>query len=97
MAQRAVDFRGVLLAEPRVQRDEIAVRIRTAGGAEEPRVPFYVDLASELFGAEWREKFARFRFERGIAPENDEGWPRGKDEVELLMTRLVVRLQKAAV
>ena len=63
MAQSAVDFRGVLLAEPRIQGDEIAVRIGAAGGTEEPRVPFDVDCAGEFFGAEWSENFARGRFE----------------------------------
>jgi hypothetical protein len=83
MAQSAVDFRGVVLAEPRIQRNEVTVRICAAGGTEEPRVPFHVDFAREFFDAKWTENFARRRFEAGIAPQNDERWLRGKNEIEL--------------
>ena len=83
MAQSAVDFRGVVLAEPGIQRDEVTVRIRPAGGTEEPRVPFHVDFAREFFGPKWTENFACCRFKREIAPENDERRLRGKNEIEL--------------
>jgi len=97
MAESAVDFRAVMLAEPRIHRDEVTMRIRAARGAEEPRIPFHMDFAGEFFGAKWRENFARSRFEGRIAPENDERRFRRKNEVELLMTPQVVRLQGAAV
>ena len=83
MAQSAVNFRGVVLAEPRIQRNEVTVRICAAGGTEEPRVPFHVDFAREFFGAKWTEDFARCRFKGGIAPQNDERWLRRKNEIEL--------------
>ena len=63
MAQSAVDFRSVVLAKSRIERDEVTVRIRAAGGTEESGVPFHVDFASEFFGAKWIENFARGRFE----------------------------------
>ena len=97
MAQSAVDFRAVVLAEPWIQRDKITMRIRAAGGAEKPRVPFHMDLAGEFFGAQWRENFARRRFEGGIAAEHDERGLRRKNEVELLSSDRVVRLHGAAV
>lgn len=83
MAQGAVDFRRVVFAESRIQRNEITVRIRAAGGAKEPGIPFHVNYAAEFLGAEGTENFARCRFERGIASENDERWLRGENEVEL--------------
>ena len=83
MAQSAVDFRGVVLAEPRIQRNEVTVRICAAGGTEEPRVPFHVDFAREFFGAKSTENFARCCFKGGIAPENDERRLRRKNEIEL--------------
>ena len=83
MAQSAVDFHGVMLAEPRIQRNEVTMRIRAAGGTEEPRVPFHVDCAREFVGAKRTENFARCRFKGGIAPENDERRLRGKNEIEL--------------
>ena len=73
------------------------MRIRAAGGAEEPRVPFHMDFACEFFGAKWRENFASCRFEGRITPENDESGLRRKNEVELLSSVLVIRLQRAAV
>jgi hypothetical protein len=97
MAESAVDFRAIIvLAEPWIQRDEITMRVRAAGGAEEPGVPFHMDFAAEFCG-KWRENFARCRFEGGITPENDERRLRRKNEVELLSSRLTVRLQGAAV
>jgi hypothetical protein len=72
MAESPVDFRAIVLPEPGIERDEIAMRIRAAGGAEKARVPFHMDFAGEFFGAQWRENFARCRFEGGITPENDE-------------------------
>jgi hypothetical protein len=83
MAQSAIDFRGVVLAETRIERNEVSVRIRAAGGAEKSRVPFHVNFSGEFFGAKWTENFARSRFEGGIASQNDERWLRRKNEIEL--------------
>jgi hypothetical protein len=97
MAQSAVDFRAIVLAEPWIQRDEVTMRICAARGAEKPSVPFHTDLPAKFFGAQRRENFARRRFESGITPEHDERGLRRKNEVELLSSHLVVRLQGAAV
>jgi hypothetical protein len=50
--QSAIEFGGVVFAQSRIQRDEVAARIRAAGGTEEARVPFHVDFAREFLGAE---------------------------------------------
>jgi hypothetical protein len=90
VAQSALDFSGVVLAEARIQRDKVTVRIRPAGGAEEPGVPFHLDFPGEIVGAQSLQNFARVRLESGIASKNDERWLRRKNEVELLMTELAV-------
>ena len=81
--QGAIDLSGVVFAQPWIERDQVAARIRPARGAEETRVPFHLDFACELLGVERRENFPRFRFECGITSENDKGRRRRKNEIEL--------------
>ena len=87
VAERAIDLGGIVFAEPRIQRDQVAARIGASGGAEEARIPFHVNFAPELVGIERCEDFACFRFERWIASQDDESWRRWKNEIELSKRR----------
>ena len=42
VSQGAVDFRHILLAQARIQRNEFTAIIRASRGAEESRIPFHM-------------------------------------------------------
>ena len=95
--QCALDLRRVMLAQTRIQRNELAAKIRASRGAEESRIPFHVDFAREFRGIESAQYFPGLRFEVSVAPQDDERRRRRENEIELAVAGLVVRLQGAAV
>ena len=72
MAQGAVDLRGVMLAQARIERDKFAAKIRAAGGAEKARVPFHLHRGREFRRVECLQQLSRFPLESGITAEHDE-------------------------
>src|SRR5205807_6870538 len=48
--QRPIDLERVVFAQTRIQRNELAPKIRAARGAEKPRVPFHVDGTRQFRG-----------------------------------------------
>jgi hypothetical protein len=50
--ERAIDLGGIVIAQARIQRNQVAAKIGAAGGTEESRIPFHADLARELVGIE---------------------------------------------
>lgn len=97
VAQGALDFRGVVVAESRVERDEITPRIGAAGRAEKARIPFDANFRCEFGGVDRGENFARRRFEGRIASQDDEHRRRRENKIQLLWPRLFVRLQGTAI
>jgi hypothetical protein len=85
MAQGAINLGRVVLAQARIQRDQVAPGIGPARRAEESCVPFDMDFAGELVGAEGREDFTGGCFQSRVASENHRRKRRRKDEVELLV------------
>jgi hypothetical protein len=72
VTKSAIDFGGAMIAQKRIQRDQVAARIGAAGGAGKARIPFHADFPGEVISAEWGEDFARLRFETRIASKHDE-------------------------
>ncbi|HEX8490928.1 MAG TPA: hypothetical protein VF626_07920 [Chthoniobacterales bacterium] len=97
MAESAIYLRGIVLAESRIQGDEVAARIGSPGGAEEAGVPFDAEFARELVGSERAQDFLRSRFEGKIAAQHHERGASGENKVELAGAGLVVQFQGAAV
>lgn len=87
MPQRAIDLDRVVVAQTRIQRDELTMEVRATGGAEKPGVPFHVDGAGKFRGVELLQHLARFRFELKIAAEHDEQRPARQTEIELFKQR----------
>jgi hypothetical protein len=70
VTQGAIDLRGIVISEPRIQGDELAAGIGAPSGTEETRVPFHVNLPPELLGVERTQDFACLCFERCVATED---------------------------
>ena len=97
MAQGSVDFSRAMLAQARIQRDEIPAKIRAARGAEKPGIPFHLDRCGQLRRAKRFQHLPGRPFELGIAPQDDEQEGRRENQIELVGAELVVRLQGTAV
>lgn len=81
VAQRAIDLGGVVFAQPRVQGNEITMRIGAPRCAEKSSVPFHADFVREICRVERSQDFTSFRFQGGIASEDDERGPCWESEI----------------
>lgn len=97
MPEGAIDLRGIVVSEPRIQGDELPARIGASSGAEESRVPFHVNCTAELLGVERTQDFACLRFKRRVATEDNERRRRGENEVQLMAAGRLIQFQGTAI
>ena len=66
-----VDLRWIMLVQARIQRNELAPKIRAPRGTEKSRIPFYLQRAREFWRAQGLQHLSRFPLEFEITAEHD--------------------------
>jgi hypothetical protein len=66
VSQCAIDFSCAMVANSRIQRDQLFAIIGAASSGLKARIPFYADSASKFLRIERLQKFTRFEFKNYI-------------------------------
>jgi hypothetical protein len=65
--ERAIDFRRVVFAQARIQRNEFLSKDCPARATSQARIPFHAHQRGNWFRAHRTQKLARLNFQRSIA------------------------------
>lgn len=83
VAERAIYLRRAVLAQARIERDELGAKISPARGRAQLRIPLDAHAQSELAGAHRLQKLARALGERDVfRPNRMSGVSQGRDRGE---------------
>jgi hypothetical protein len=66
VSQCAIDFIHAVVADSRIQRDQLFAIIGAPGGSLKARIPFHANFTRKFFHTQRMQKFARFEFKNDI-------------------------------